>query len=77
MAEQSPSPTDEEPVANGHTAALNGGPKKSSSKSKSKGKIVDGWLVGGDPRIDADPHFDFGGSWGVSAMMIGFPLLMW
>lgn len=32
---------------------------------------------GKDPRIDYKPHFEFGGSWGVSAMMIFFPLLMW
>ena len=30
-----------------------------------------------DHRIDYSGHFEFGGSWGVSAMMIGFPLLMW
>ena len=27
-----------------------------------------------DPRIDYTGHLEFGGSWGVSAMMIGFPL---
>ena len=32
---------------------------------------------GKDPRIDYTGHFEFGGSWGVSAMMIGFPILMW
>ena len=32
---------------------------------------------GKDPRFDDTGHFEFGGSWGVSAMMIGFPLLMW
>lgn len=42
-----------------------------------KGKVVDGWLVGGDPKVDADPIFEFGGSFGVTGMMIGFPLLMW
>nr|OQO19793.1 hypothetical protein B0A51_11765 [Rachicladosporium sp. CCFEE 5018] len=50
---------------NGH---VNGAPK---------GKVVDGWLEGGDPKIDHNPHFDFGGSFGVTGMMIGFPLLMW
>ena len=30
-----------------------------------------------DPRIDYSGHFEFGGSWGVSAMMIGFPALMY
>ena len=39
--------------------------------------MVDGWAEGKDPKIDYSGHFEFGGSWGVSAMMIGFPLLMW
>ena len=30
-----------------------------------------------DPRVDSSGHFEFGGSWGVSAMMAGFPLLMY
>ena len=30
-----------------------------------------------DSRIDDTGHFEFGGSWGVMAMMICFPLLMW
>ena len=30
-----------------------------------------------DPQIDYSGHFEFGGSWGVSAMMIGFPMLMY
>ena len=30
-----------------------------------------------DPKVDTSPEFEFGGSWGVSAMMVGFPLLMW
>lgn len=54
-----------EKKANGHH---NGTPK---------GKVIDGWLEGSDPKIDADPHFEFGGTFGVTAMMIGFPLLMW
>ena len=40
-------------------------------------KLVDGWEPGKDPKIDHAPHFDFGGTPGVSAMIIGFPLLMW
>lgn len=34
-------------------------------------------VKGKDPRIDYTGHYEFGGSWGVTAMMIGFPLLMW
>ena len=40
-------------------------------------KQVDGWVEGMDPKIDYNPHFEFGGSWGVSAMMVGFPALMY
>ena len=32
---------------------------------------------GADARVDSSGHFEFGGSWGVSAMMIGFPMLMY
>jgi delta24(24(1))-sterol reductase len=38
---------------------------------------VDGWGEGMDPKIDYSGHFEFGGQAGVSAMMIGFPLLMY
>ena len=40
-------------------------------------RIIDGWKEGSDPRIDYSGHFEFGGSLGVTAMMIGFPLLMY
>ncbi len=40
-------------------------------------QMIDGWEEGKDPRVDYSGHFEFGGSWGVSAMMIGFPCLMW
>jgi delta24(24(1))-sterol reductase len=42
-----------------------------------KKEVVDGWEVGSDPKIDKTGHFDFGGSIGVSCMMVGFPLLMY
>lgn len=38
---------------------------------------MDGWEDGKDPKVDYSGHFEFGGSWGVSAVMIGFPLLMY
>jgi Delta24(24(1))-sterol reductase len=57
---------------NGH-AATNGSAKPNG---ESKG-VVDGWAPGMDPKIDYSPHFDFGGSFGVSAMMTCFPLLMY
>lgn len=30
-----------------------------------------------DPKVDEDPHFEFGGSPGVLSMMLGFPALMY
>lgn len=39
--------------------------------------VIDGWEVGTDPKIDRTGHFDFGGSVGVTCMMICFPLLMY
>ncbi|QIW98583.1 hypothetical protein AMS68_004101 [Peltaster fructicola] len=61
------------PHANGSAA------KKANGhiNGKPKGRIIDGWLEGSDPKIDYNPHFDFGGSFGVTGMMIGFPILMW
>lgn len=52
-------------------------PANGALNGKPRDRVVDGWLEGADPRVDHNPHFDFGGSWGVSVMMIGFPLLMW
>ncbi|KZF20723.1 delta(24(24(1)))-sterol reductase [Xylona heveae TC161] len=40
-------------------------------------KVTDGWAEGMDPKVDYSGHFEFGGSWGVTAMMLGFPCLMW
>lgn len=40
-------------------------------------RAVNGREHGKDPKVDNSGHFEFGGSWGVSAMMIGFPLLMY
>lgn len=44
---------------------------------QSKAMVVEGWQPGLDPKIDYSGHKEFGGSLGVSAMMIGFPLLMY
>ena len=40
-------------------------------------KVVDGWEKGKDPKKDYSGHFEFGGSWGVSGIMIGFTALMY
>ncbi|KAF8854750.1 Delta(24(24(1)))-sterol reductase like protein [Acephala macrosclerotiorum] len=69
--------------ANGHTngEAVNGNGygtiKANAPAVAEQQKVVDGWEVGKDPKIDYSSHFDFGGSWGVSAMIIGFPTLMY
>lgn len=47
------------------------------SKEVNAPRIIDGWNEGTDARVDSSGHFEFGGSWGVSAMMIGFPMLMY
>lgn len=70
----------EKAATNGHTnngatkASSNGDLKKTNGAHK---KIIDGWEVGTDPKVDRSGHVDFGGSFGVSAMMLGFPLLMY
>ncbi|RFU24165.1 hypothetical protein B7463_g12170, partial [Scytalidium lignicola] len=70
--------------ANGHSNGHTNGkiaediPKEPNGKSENhKQDVVDGWVAGKDPKIDYSGEFDFGGSWGVGAMMIGFPLLMY
>ncbi|OGM39627.1 c-24(28) sterol reductase [Aspergillus bombycis] len=45
--------------------------------TEKKPRIVDGWEEGKDPKVDFSGHFEFGGSWGVLSMMIGFPMLMY
>ena len=40
-------------------------------------KHVEGQEKQKDPRVDYSGHFEFGGSWGVGAMMVMFPLLMY
>ena len=59
--------------SNGHLA--NGHP--TDAKQSNAPRIIDGWKQGTDPRVDTSGRFEFGGSWGVSAMMIVFPMLMY
>jgi len=40
-------------------------------------KLIDGWQEGRDPKVDHSGHVEFGGAWGVGAMMVFFPLLMY
>lgn len=79
--------SDVEVASNGHASghtngeAVNGNGygtiKANAPVVAEQQKVVDGWEIGKDPKIDYSGHFDFGGSWGVSAMMIGFPTLMY
>ncbi|KAI1341402.1 ergosterol biosynthesis ERG4/ERG24 family-domain-containing protein [Xylariaceae sp. FL0016] len=39
--------------------------------------MIDGWKLGMDHKVDKSGHFEFGGSFGALALMIGFPVLMW
>jgi len=65
---------DDPPV--GDTIKVNGLTNGHAKKKKER-PVIDGWLEGSDPKVDLNPHYEFGGTFGVSAMMIGFPLLMW
>jgi delta24(24(1))-sterol reductase len=70
--------TSEKDESNGH--ATNGHANNNSNghapsvKTEKKEDTLDAVK---DPKVDDSGHFDFGGSFGVTAMMIGFPLLMY
>ncbi|PLN84621.1 ergosterol biosynthesis ERG4/ERG24 family-domain-containing protein [Aspergillus taichungensis] len=51
--------------------------ERANGSAGKKARIVDGWVEGLDPKVDYSGHFEFGGSFGVLSMMIGFPLLMY
>lgn len=55
----------------------NGNGAYTNGSAQTVSEVIDGWVAGKDPKIDYSGHFDFGGSFGVTAMMIGFPLLMY
>ncbi|OQE41446.1 hypothetical protein PENCOP_c005G06577 [Penicillium coprophilum] len=42
-----------------------------------KAQLAGGWIPGMDIKVDYSEEFEFGGSLGTLALMIGFPLLMW
>ncbi|KAH8762820.1 sterol reductase/lamin B receptor [Hyaloscypha finlandica] len=50
------------------------GPQTSNENTES---VVDGWQPGTDAGVDHSGHFEFCGSWGTGAMMVGFPLLIY
>ena len=69
------SPQRSDATPNGTTIANKGNRPNGAvlDKSKSSGRAP----ASLDPKIDYNPLFEFGGSWGVTAMMLGFPVLMW
>ncbi|KAF2432971.1 ERG4/ERG24 ergosterol biosynthesis protein [Tothia fuscella] len=66
----SPSPRDE--LTNGHANGET--PKRGRGRPRKSVALTE---LESTSQSDALEHMDFGGSWGVSAMMIGFPILMW
>ncbi len=63
------------PKANGHANGSAEG--LADGKVPAKERIADGWKPGMDPKVDNSGVFEFGGSFGTLAMMLGFPVLMW
>ena len=57
-----------------HSTYVNGSAEKPTTDPT---RLIDGWEPGKDPKVDYSGHFEFGGSIGVSALMVGFPLLMY
>lgn len=64
------------PLKTDRPAAINGKATEAEPMIKTE-HAVDGWKPGADYRIDYSTHKEFGGSLGVSVMMICFPILMW
>ncbi len=63
-----------------HQSTIGGKPRSNGhgkGTNEHQKKVIDGWEEGKDPRVDYSGHFEFGGSWVVAAMMVGFPCLMW
>ncbi|KAH8911041.1 Delta(24(24(1)))-sterol reductase like protein [Coniochaeta sp. PMI_546] len=70
--QDTPEPTVKPDLRSGATKKTNG-----ANGHIKKEEVVDGWCPGMDPKIDYSGEFEFGGSLGTGAMMIGFPILMW
>lgn len=75
------------PKASSSSAAMGAANGSSNSRKTSNGRAESNgrtttandssYSTATDPKVDDSGHFEFGGSAGVGAMMIGFPLLMW
>ncbi|KAI1390006.1 ergosterol biosynthesis ERG4/ERG24 family-domain-containing protein [Hypoxylon trugodes] len=61
---------------NGHTNGKTNG-KTNGHAKEAKEDVIDGWKPGMDPKVDYSGVFEFGGSFGTLALMIGFPTLMY
>ena len=65
-------------ATNGRGTEAPDSPNKANGAANGKPvAAVDGWVPGMDPKVDYSGKFEFGGSLGTSAMMVGFPILMW
>ncbi|KAK1141872.1 C-24(28) sterol reductase [Aspergillus melleus] len=69
MAQSQETVDKSKPSANGHSTG--------STEDFANEHITGGWRPGMDPKVDYSGHFEFGGSLGSLAAMIGFPLLMY
>lgn len=65
------------PGATNGTVTANSKGKQANGVAKGRAKSNRSPQATLDPKVDHSPLFEFGGSWGVTAMMIGFPILMW
>lgn len=61
----------------GEALKTNGKPNGHTNGSTKEPRVIDGWIEGKDPKVDYSGQFEFGGSYGVLAIMTGFPLLMY
>jgi Delta24(24(1))-sterol reductase len=73
---ESTPPTATNGHVNGH-ANGNGSLLKQPNGTVKAEDVIDGWVPGTDPKVDASGVFEFGGSLGTFALMAFFPLLMW
>ena len=63
--------------ANGHATQTSRLKPEALAKAPLKTRMLAGNAVAKDPKVDDSGQFEFGGSLGVSVMMITFPLLMY
>ncbi|KAI0137954.1 ergosterol biosynthesis ERG4/ERG24 family-domain-containing protein [Hypoxylon sp. NC0597] len=69
--------TPSEPKQNGHSNGHANEKTNGNTNGHTKEQVIDGWKPGMDPKVDYSGVFEFGGSLGALALMIGFPTLMY